>query len=276
MPELPEVETVINGIKPRILNQVIQDCLLYTQKLRYYVTKDFRNNIINARIKSVQRRAKYILINLDNLKTIIIHLGMSGRIAIMSNNEDSEFKHTHLLIKFSNNLVLKFIDPRRFGSLTLICTAKIDRHRFFNHLGLEPLLATFNGIYLFEKCKGRKACIKSIIMNHCIVVGVGNIYASEALHTSSISPKLRGIEITVKQCHLLSLSIKKTLRKSIKLGGSSINDYAMVNGKLGNYQNSIRVYDREGKNCLKKTCKGKILRIVISQRSSFYCSHCQK
>ena len=243
MPELPEVETVINGIKPRILNQVIQDCLLYTKKLRYLVTKEFRNNIINARIKSVQRRAKYILINLDNLKTIIIHLGMSGRIAIMSNNEDSEFKHTHLLIKLSNNLILKFIDPRRFGSLTLICTVKIDKHRFFNHLGPEPLLAKFNGIYLFERCKGRKARIKSIIMNHRIVVGVGNIYASEALHSSSISPKLRGIEITVKQCHSLSQSIKKTLRKSIKLGGSSINDYSMVNGKLGNYQNYLKAYD---------------------------------
>ena len=276
MPELPEVETVINGIKPRILNQIIKDSILYTNKLRYPVTKEFKNNIVGARIRSIERKAKYILINLDNNKTIIIHLGMSGRIAIISNNEDKEFKHTHLLIKFSNNLILKFIDPRRFGSLTLISTVKVSRHKFFNHLGVEPLSAIFNGKYLYDRCNGRKSSIKSIVMNQVIVVGIGNIYASEALHISCISPMLKGSEVTPKQCNLLSKSIKMILRKSIQLGGSSINDYSMVNGKLGNYQNSLKVYNKEGKNCLKKTCNGKILRILIAQRSSFYCSHCQK
>ena len=276
MPELPEVETVINGLKSKILNQTIKDCILYTQKLRYPVTKEFKNNIMYVSVQSVERRAKYILINLNNNRTIIIHLGMSGRIIITSDNDDNEFKHTHLLICFSNNLVLKFIDPRRFGSLLLIRTEKVKKHKFFNHLGLEPLLSTFNGRYLFERCDERKASIKSIIMNQTIVVGVGNIYASEALHTSSINPLLKGLEITLKQCNSLSRSIKATLKKSIKLGGSSINDHSMVNGNLGNYQNSLKAYDREGKNCLKKTCHGKILRIVITQRSSFYCSYCQK
>ena len=276
MPELPEVETVINGIKPRILNQVIQECILYTKKLRYPVTKEFRRNIISTYVKSILRRAKYILINLDNHKTIIIHLGMSGRIAIISDNEDIEFKHTHLLIKFSNNLVLKFIDPRKFGSLTLINTVRVNQHKFFYHLGPEPLLASFNGEYLFNIFKGRKASVKSLIMNQAIVVGVGNIYASEALYASSINPNLIASEITLKECHLLSKKIQTTLRKSIKLGGSSINDHSMVNGKLGNYQNFLKVYDREGKNCLKKTCHGKILRIRIAQRSTYYCSLCQK
>ena len=276
MPELPEVETVINGIKPRILNQNIKDCILYTKKLRYLVTRKFKNNIIDANVKSVERRAKYILINLNNHRTIIIHLGMSGRIIITSDNDDNELKHTHLLIYFSNNLVLKFIDPRRFGSLSLIRTESVKKYKFFNHLGIEPLLLTFNGKYLFDRCNARKATIKSIIMNQTIVVGVGNIYASEALHASSINPLLKGLEIKLNQCNLLSRSIKATLKKSIKLGGSSINDYVMINGKLGNYQNSLKAYDREGKNCLKRTCNGKILRIIVSQRSTFYCSHCQK
>ena len=275
MPELPEVETVINGIKPIILNQFISECHLFTKKLRYPVTPGLKRKLIRSSITSIARRAKYIIINLDNNNTLIIHLGMSGRIVISSDNEIKDFKHTHLKLKFSNNMVLKFIDPRRFGCIILIKSNDLAQHRLFNHLGLEPLENDFNGLYLFKICKNKSSTIKSVIMNQFYVVGVGNIYASEALYISKINPKTKGGALRLNDCKLLVKSIKAILRKSIKLGGSSISDYSMVNGKLGNYQNSLKVYAREGKNCLKKTCQGKILRIVIAQRSTFYCSHCQ-
>ena len=276
MPELPEVETVIKGISASILGQTINKCELSLKKVRYPITRNFKKTILSTKVINISRRAKYILINLSNDKTIIIHLGMSGRIILTSNNENLNIKHTHMTLYFKNNLIAKFIDPRRFGCILLFDNEAIINNRLFNHLGPEPLSRQFNPKYLLRSCQNKKASIKSVIMNQSIVVGVGNIYASESLFRSGINPEKKAIDIKYDQCVQLVKNIKFILKRAIKLGGSSINDYSMVNGMLGYFQNEHKVYEREGKNCLKKTCNGRILRIVISQRSTYYCSQCQK
>ena len=276
MPELPEVETVIRGISTRLLNQTINKCELSSKKLRYPLTRNFKKSILFTKVKNISRRAKYILINLNNDKTIIIHLGMSGRIILTSNNRNLKFKHTHMTLYFTNNIVAKFIDPRRFGCLLVIDTKDIFQNKLFKHLGPEPLSRNFNPPYLQRSCKNKKTTIKSIIMNQSVVVGIGNIYASESLFRSGINPGKKASLITFDQCNELVRNIKLILNRAIKLGGTSINDYSMVNGMLGYFQNELKVYEREDKNCIKKTCNGRILRIVISQRSTYYCSRCQK
>ena len=233
--------------------------------------------ITNTKINSVSRRAKYILINLDNGLTIIIHLGMSGRIVVEDlKSSKNIFKHTHLEIITTGKKKMKFIDPRRFGSVLLHETNNLNTHKLIKNLAPEPLTKEFNATYLFKALKGRSANIKSIIMNQFIVVGVGNIYASESLYKAKIRPGRQAKSLSLTECVLLAKSIKKVLKRSIKLGGSSINDYSLVDGNLGFFQSEFEVYGKEGKICRKKTCHSKILRIVIAQRSSFYCSKCQK
>jgi formamidopyrimidine-DNA glycosylase len=233
--------------------------------------------ITNTKINSVSRRAKYILINLDNGLTIIIHLGMSGRIVVEDlKSSENVFKHTHLEIITTGKKKMKFIDPRRFGSVILHETNNLNTHKLIKNLAPEPLTKEFNTTYLFKALKGRSANIKSIIMNQFIVVGVGNIYASESLYKAKIRPGRQAKSLSLAECALLAKSVKKVLKRSIKLGGSSINDYSLVDGNLGFFQSEFEVYGKEGKICRKKTCHSKILRIVIAQRSSFYCSKCQK
>jgi len=276
MPELPEVETVIKGIEPKIIRNEIIDFKKYSPKLRYQIEGNIRNKIIKKFVKSIYRRAKYIIIVLEDNQTIVIHLGMSGRI-IISNSEDRIItKHTHFLISFSNEVDLIYIDPRRFGLIKVIPSNFLFKSKLFRHLGVEPLDRTFNRKYLKRICENKKSPIKSTIMNQKHVVGVGNIYASESLYLAKVNPIKESRLLTIEECNLIVKYIKKVLNKSIKLGGSSINDYAMVSGKLGDYQNKLAVYGREGSICRKRSCKSKILRIVIAQRSTFYCPVCQK
>jgi formamidopyrimidine-DNA glycosylase len=237
----------------------------------------FEKKVIGAKINKVSRRAKYILIQLDNNITLIIHLGMSGRIAIENlNNNERIFKHTHLEFITSNKKKLKFIDPRRFGSILICQTNSLYKHKLLKNLAPEPLSPEFCKNYLLNSIKFRKTNIKSIIMNQLVVVGVGNIYASESLYKAKIKPNRIANSLSSADCERLVKSIKKVLKRSIKLGGSSINDYSLVDGNLGFFQREFEVYGREGKFCRKKTCKSRILRIVIGQRSSFYCNKCQK
>ncbi|MDC1302617.1 bifunctional DNA-formamidopyrimidine glycosylase/DNA-(apurinic or apyrimidinic site) lyase [Pelagibacterales bacterium] len=277
MPELPEVETVSQGIKSKLLNHKISKVIVKRRDLRFRMDSKLEQKITNTKINSVSRRAKYILINLDNGLTVIIHLGMSGRIVVEDLKfSKNDFKHTHLEIITTGKKKMKFIDPRRFGSVLLHETNNLNTHRLIKNLAPEPLNKEFNATYLFKALKGRSANIKSIIMNQFIVVGVGNIYASESLYKAKIRPGRQAKSLSLTECVLLTKSIKKVLKRSIKLGGSSINDYSLVDGNLGFFQREFEVYGKEGKICRKKTCHSKILRIVISQRSSFYCSKCQK
>ena len=275
MPELPEVQTVVNGIKSKINKHKILRFKKYVSKLRYPIQKNLSSKVEGSRVTTVFRRAKYIIINLSNNRSLVIHLGMSGRIIIVKNNK-KKFKHTHFSILFDKNLVFQFIDPRRFGYIFVTETASLERHRFFVNLGVEPLIGQFNDRYLLNVTKNKKSPIKNIIMNQKYIVGVGNIYASEALFMSGIHPSRLGKDITKQDCEKLVRAIKSVLKKSIKLGGSSINDHTMVSGKMGYFQNKLYVYGREGSKCAKRSCQSPIIRIVIAQRSSFYCSECQR
>ena len=276
MPELPEVQTVINGIKPKIFGKEIVDFKKYTPKLRYPIAASIRKKIIGKCVVAVYRRAKYIIFDLVDNQSIVIHLGMSGRIVILESRNGKLSKHTHFIIKFSNNIKLIYIDPRRFGLIKVFSSNSLFKSKIFSHLGLEPLGKEFSGIYLKKICENKKSSIKSTIMNQKYVVGVGNIYASESLFLAKVNPLKESYLLTTQECDLIAQSVKKVLNNSIKEGGSSINDYAMVSGKLGNYQNKLEVYGREGSICRKRTCQSEILRIVIAQRSTFYCPVCQK
>ena len=275
MPELPEVQTVVNGIKSKINKHKILRFKKYISKLRYPIQKNLSSKVESSTVTTVFRRAKYIIINLSNNRSLVIHLGMSGRIIIIKNNK-KKFKHTHFSILFDKNLVFQFIDPRRFGYIFVTETASLEKHRFFVNLGVEPLIEQFNDRYLLNVTKNKKSSIKNIIMNQKYIVGVGNIYASEALFMSGIHPSRLGKDITKRDCEKLVCAIKSVLKKSIKLGGSSINDHTMVSGKMGYFQNKLYVYGKEGSKCAKRSCQSPIIRIVIAQRSSFYCSECQR
>ena len=254
MPELPEVQTVVNGIKSKINKHKILRFKKYISKLRYPIQKNLSSEVESSTVTTVYRRAKYIIINLSNNRSLVIHFS----------------------ILFNKNLVIQFIDPRRFGYIFVTETASLERHRFFVNLGVEPLIRQFNDRYLLNVTKNKKSPIKNIIMNQKYIVGVGNIYASEALFMSGIHPSRLGKDITKRDCEKLVRAIKSVLKKSIKLGGSSINDHTMVSGKMGYFQNKLYVYGREGSKCVKRSCQSPIIRIVIAQRSSFYCSECQR
>ena len=277
MPELPEVETVTQGIRTKLLHEKIKKVIVFRRDLRFRMDERFEKRVICTKIINVSRRAKYILISLDNNLSIIIHLGMSGRIVLENQNKkEKNFKHTHLELFITNKKKLKFVDPRRFGSVLIHQTDSLNSHRLIKNLAPEPLSNEFNKNYLKKAINFRSANIKSIIMNQFLVVGVGNIYASESLYKAQIRPNRRANTLSLNDCDLLVKSIKKVLKRSIKLGGSSINDYTLVDGNLGFFQREFEVYGRDGKLCRKKTCKSRIIRIIIAQRSSFYCSKCQK
>ena len=276
MPELPEVQTVVNGIKDKLIGKKIIKFQKFTTKLRYPIDTKINQKITNLYVLNIKRVAKYIIINLSNNYTLIIHLGMSGRIILNENTEKKESKHNHFIISFKKNIFLKYFDPRKFGLIKVVKTHEFLNLKFIKNLGIEPLSKKFNSTALKLICNKKRSNIKSIIMNQKYLVGVGNIYASEALFMSKINPLTEGYRLTSLQLNLLVKAIKYVLKKSIKLGGSSINDYALVTGNLGNYQNNVKVYGRDGLKCINKSCNSFIIRIVISNRSTFMCPKCQK
>jgi len=271
MPELPEVEIVCEGLRSTIVGAKIAEVIHGNKKLRVPFPKNL-TSIKGCKIKAVTRRAKYILINLDNARTLIVHLGMSGRFTIVDSYEPK--KHDHFLMKLSNGKTAVFNDARRFGLVDLVDTAKLKE--YFKSLGVEPLDKEFDAAYLKEALSSRNIPIKQAIMDQKIVVGVGNIYACESLFDCKISP-LR-IAKTLNNNEIINLvkAIKKILLKGMKAGGSSFRDYQHADGSKGSFQTMFKVYGKEGKPCPICTCKGGIERIVQGGRSSFYCSKRQK
>lgn len=276
MPELPEVETIKNGLlcfsKYRI-NLVKQS----DKKLRFPSTLDLQK-LQNLEIINFTRRARYLLITLSQNKTLIIHLGMSGKIT--TNSEFTNFKHDHFAINLTNsynftqNIWLIFNDARRFGFVDLIETSNLENHKMLKNLGPEPLSTDFNFKYLKEKLVKKSMNIKTTIMDNKIVVGVGNIYINESLFDAKISPARIANSLSDIEIKELINSIKKIITKAIELGGSSISDYVKTSGDLGNFQNSFKVYGRIGEKCL--LCKRNIQKMVQNGRSSFFCKTCQK
>jgi len=268
MPELPEVETTKNGLEKLLINKTIRKVEIINSNLRWIVDQSIKFKINNQTIRSFSRRGKYILFNLDK-GYLMIHLGMSGKINVVNINEPLK-KHDHFLL-YLNNKVMRFNDPRRFGSIFYLNS--LD-HKLLNSLGVEPLEDSFHENYLFENSRNKKQNVKAFIMDSKIVVGVGNIYACESLYKAEINPKTKANKVSKKRYILLTENIKRVLTKAIKAGGTTLQDFAKVDGKPGYFSQELSVYGRENENCY--TCNGKIKRIVQNQRSTFYCPKCQK
>lgn len=271
MPELPEVETTCRGIKPHIENNLISKVVVRNRNLRWPIPKGLNAKLKNKKITSVTRRAKYLLIETE-VGTLIIHLGMSGSLRIIGTNESVE-KHDHFELQFENGLCLRLRDPRRFGCVIWDKDQPL-KHKLLINLGPEPLGKSFNAELLFEKSRKRKISIKQFIMDAKVVVGVGNIYASESLFLAGVHPKRLTGKITKKNASDLTTAIKKILTQAIKQGGTTLKDFISSEGKPGYFQQKLKVYDRKGEPCLK--CKKPIKQITQGQRSTFYCPQCQK
>ena len=271
MPELPEVETTCKGIAPHIENNIITKVIVRNRNLRWPIPKGLNTKLAKQKIISVTRRAKYLLINTET-GTLIVHLGMSGSLRILPVDEAVE-KHDHFELQFKDRLCLRLRDPRRFGCVLWTKDDPLE-HKLLINLGPEPLDKDFNTELLFEKSRKRKTTIKQFIMDAKIVVGVGNIYASESLFLAGINPKRLAGKISQKNAQDLATAIKKILKQAIKQGGTTLKDFKSSDGKPGYFQQKLKVYDRKSEPCLK--CKNLIKQITLGQRSTFYCTNCQK
>lgn len=269
MPELPEVETTKNGITKPLLGKTITRVNIYQPKLRWPVPESIIEDLKNKTLEQIKRRGKYLLLKFKP-GTLLIHLGMSGRLHIVDAAIAPE-KHDHVDFYF-NNICLRYRDPRRFGCI-LWTPDNPYQHKLLKTLGPEPLTCDFNGEHLFKLSRHRNITIKQFIMDSKIVVGVGNIYASEALFLSGISLSRAAGKISRKRFDTLAKNIKLVLEKAIKAGGTTLKDFLSVSGKPGYFSQKLHVYGRDGEPCL--TCKKPIKKIIIGQRSSYYCPSCQ-
>ena len=269
MPELPEVEVCRLGISPHLLQQTVSDVVIRTPKLRWPIPKEV-TNLIGQKIEQVERRAKYLLIKVKT-GTLVLHLGMSGTIRILEQNI-SPVKHDHFDMVLANNKVLRLNDPRRFGAV-LWFIDHIDEQGLLTKLGPEPLSDDFDHGHLFKKAKNRKVPIKTFLMNNHIVVGVGNIYANEALFLAGIAPTALAGTISEPRFNRLTDIIKQVLSAAIKQGGTTLKDFTQVDGKPGYFAQSLLVYGRGGELCTQ--CKETLIEIRQSNRSSVFCPSCQ-
>ena len=276
MPELPEVEITRRGLIP-LLNQTVENVVIRNASMRWPIPAHLPATLINQKLISLNRRAKYILADFassDASKsgTLLLHLGMSGRISLLDRNYPPE-KHDHFDIHFNDGQVLRLRDPRRFGAV-LWAGLQPNSHALLAPLGPEPLEDVFNARYLHDQLKSRNAAIKIAIMDSHLVVGVGNIYASESLFRARIHPETPAKNLTIKQCENLVAEIKSTLNDALNAGGSSIRDFFGVDGNIGYFQQEYFAYGRTDEPC--KVCSKPIKCIRLGQRSTFYCGHCQK
>lgn len=280
MPELPEVETVCRGLARAVQGQKIARIETFRHDLRIPFPKDL-NSITGLKIKSIERRAKYILLHLSGQRTLILHLGMSGSLTIRNKKEPCQkSKHDHMLIFLQDDQKITFNDPRRFGLVALTDTKNIDQSRFFRHLGPEPFDRAFNAFYLAEKLKSRKIAVKLAIMDQQLVVGVGNIYASESLFMAGIDPLRKSSSLNEIEIKKLVAAIQKVLKRAIAAGGSSLRNYVQADGELGYFQHQWAVYGKPAEKCKGCTCNikktGGIQKTVQGGRATFYCPEKQR
>lgn len=269
MPELPEVETTRKGIEPHLVNHIVKELTIYNGSLRWPVPASV-NALKGALISSVGRRGKYLLINVPE-GTAIVHLGMSGSLRICDPEEPLR-KHDHIELLIDSGKCLRFHDPRRFGCF-LWQASDEPLHKLLAKLGPEPLSDAFNADHLFKATRKRQVAIKNLIMNSEIVVGVGNIYASESLFMAGIRPGRAAKRITFKESTTLVATIKLVLQRSIIQGGTTLRDFVNSDGNPGYFAQSLQVYGREGDPC--RECDSVIVQKVLGQRSTFYCPRCQ-
>ena len=272
MPELPEVETTLRGIEPHVVGLALQQVCVRQAQLRWPIPVSDIKQLQGHNVQRLRRRGKYILMYFDNDTYLLWHLGMSGSLRITHPDQPLR-KHDHVDLVFNANTSLRFHDPRRFGCLLL--AQAHDEHHLLQRLGPEPLLDAFDGDYLKKQAQGRKIAVKNFIMNSQVVVGVGNIYASEALFMAGIHPLRKAHAVSLQRYQLLAEKIKQVLSAAIRQGGTTLNDFVNPKGQPGYFEQQLLAYGRSEQPC--KRCEaGFIRQITIGQRSSFYCSECQK
>ena len=287
MPELPEVEIVKQSLSKKIEQKRIKKVIIKNRNLRFKIPLKFEKLLEQKKIKKVTRFSKYLILNFNDNSFCLIHLGMSGTIHLINKHIINKFtntsfynspelpkKHNHVEIQF-NDMSVIYNDPRRFGFFSFIDNPKELKKRF-NHLGPEPFFLSFNLKYLLNFFINKKKDIKSFLLDQKFVSGIGNIYASEILFLCKINPKTYAMKLSKNDCKKIIYYSKSVLKKAIEKGGSSIRDFKNTEGKNGSFQKEFKVYQRENQSCSRKNCHGKIKKIFISNRSTFFCNICQK
>ena len=287
MPELPEVEVIRRSLEKKIKQKKVKKVIIRNRNLRFKIPINFESYFKNRKIVKVGRFSKYLIIYFFKESYCLIHLGMSGTIHIVDNKFIKKFtnssfynsphlpkKHNHVEIIFDNFRII-YNDPRRFGFFQIIKDTNQLKKRFF-HLGPEPFNKNFNTRYVQKFFKKKERNIKNILIDQKFVSGIGNIYANEILFLSKINPNKRAKLLKTAECHQIIFNSRKVILKAIKKGGSSIRDFKNTEGKNGSFQDSFNVYQREGLNCKRINCKGKIKKKIITNRSTFFCDFCQK
>tara|TARA_B100001750_G_C15390537_1_gene537186 strand:- start:120 stop:983 length:864 start_codon:yes stop_codon:yes gene_type:complete len=287
MPELPEVEIVKQSLQKRAEFKKINKVLIQNRNLRFKIQSNLENLLKNKKIIKISRKSKYLIIHFKNEKYLIIHLGMSGTLHFIKRNNKNfqtnlsfynskqlPTKHNHVEIFFSNFKIV-YNDPRRFGFFKFLISKK-ELNDFFKNIGPEPLEASFDIIYLKKKLQNREKNIKNFLLDQKFVSGLGNIYANEILFYSKIDPFKKGKDISNNELKQIFKYSKLVLKKAIKKGGSTIRNFKNVKGNIGTFQKEFKVYGKEGINCPTKKCREKIIRFIISNRSTYLCKYCQK
>ena len=289
MPELPEVETVRLGLAPALEGRVITEAQIRRGDLRLPFPPRFAERLAGRKVIALTRRAKYILAALDSGETLVIHLGMSGRMSVYAQGKNRQLgnyvyqappagvgqgKHDHVVLETDAPARIVFNDHRRFGLMTLVPTDALESHKLFKTIGVEPLSAKFNPAYLAKALSGKKTPVKSALLDQRLIAGLGNIYVCEALFRAGISPKRLAGSIKKERIAPLVRAVKQVLQSAIAAGGSTLRDHAQATGDPGGFQHHFLVYGREGKPC-KGKCPGTVKRIVQAGRSTFYCPACQ-
>tara|TARA_E500000178_G_scaffold301316_1_gene310157 strand:- start:112 stop:930 length:819 start_codon:yes stop_codon:yes gene_type:complete len=269
MPELPEVETTVKGLRV-ILSQKISNVKIHTSKLRFKIPNNIINILRNSKISNLRRIAKYIIIDLDIDYSLVIHLGMSGRLKTASLTY-KRVKHDHFILYFLSKKILIYNDPRKFGFIDIVKTKDLKKLKYIKSLGIDALSSNLTAQKILKKISKSEVPIKQILLNQKLIAGIGNIYASEILYDSKVSPLILGKDLEISLILKLIKSIRKILKKAIKHGGSSIRDYRSTDGTLGNFQSNFKVYNKEGK----KIGDDKVKKIIQYGRSTFYCPKLQ-
>jgi formamidopyrimidine-DNA glycosylase len=291
MPELPEVETVKMGLAPVLEHRRLTRVETRRRDLRVPFPPNFVRRLEGRTVERLRRRAKYLLADLDSGETLVVHLGMSGRMSVYAEGKERKLgqyvyeaapanagtgKHDHVVFETDAPARIVFTDHRRFGLMTIVATDTLDEHKLFKGIGIEPLSAAFDAAWLAHALKGRRTPIKSALLDQRVIAGLGNIYVCEALFRAHISPKRLALSVPKVRLPELVAVIKAVLRDAIKAGGSSLRDYTKADGALGEFQHHFAAYDRAGEPCTTRDCRGKVKRIVQAGRSTFYCPSCQR
>tara|TARA_B100000575_G_scaffold291231_1_gene296614 strand:+ start:713 stop:1582 length:870 start_codon:yes stop_codon:yes gene_type:complete len=289
MPELPEVEVVKRSLITKTQNLIIKAVKINDGRLRYRVNRNKIKKIIGLKLKKISRKSKYLLFFFNKDIVMLVHLGMTGKFFFVNRkrtkfktgfyyniNEDKDKKHDRVVFDFSNNQKLIYNDVRKFGFIKIIKNINLEQNVHLKHLGPEPLSAKFNFGYFKNYIKGKERNIKNILMDQKFISGLGNIYVNEILFFSGVRPSKKIKKLTNSDIQNIIKFSKKIISKAIIFGGSSIKDFSSSSGKKGSFQQHFSVYGKKGENCSKLKCVGKIKKIVIANRASFFCNKCQK